>query len=325
LGELHGFFYDEGIFHSSTETPAEVTIAQDNRFEKSIRIQGHIATHPFIQTITLKEGQRRIEFDLVIDWKDNPGIGEYRQKDAYNNNQRAFYDGRFKLNVFFPASLESPTLYKNAPFDVCHSELEHTHFKTWDSIRHNIILNWVDITEGKNKHGLALLSDHTTSYSYGDDYPLALTVQFSGNGLWGRDYPIDAPTHIKYALVPHAEEWDDSGIHNESLRWNEPLVTSFVKNVKQENRSLIDIEGTGYEIVASYLCDDGIIVRLFNADGDNSTRNIRFGKPLSKVEEIDLNGETIAPLRLTNIDGISAVKIEMPRFGLKTIKLIKDK
>ncbi len=324
MGELRGFFYDEGVFHSSTEMPAEVNIIQDNRFEKSVRIKGEIAGHPFTQTITIKESQRKIEFDLKIDWKHNAGIGEYHQTDAYKNNRRAFYDDRFKLNVLFPVNLQSPALYKNAPFDVCLSEQENTHFNTWDSIKHNIILNWVDLVDGNGRYGFSLLSDHTTSYSYGDDFPLGLTVQFSGNGLWGRDYQIDAPTNIRFAIIPHSKKWDASGIHNESLQWNEPLITSFLKYAQLENSSLINVDGTGYEISAAYLCDNGFIVRLFNADGNNLPRKIKLGMSLSKVEEIDLNGNTIASLNTISTNGVTELEVEMPRFGLKTLKLTKN-
>lgn len=322
IGELRGFFYDEGVFRSSAETPAEVVVVQDNSFEKSVRINGQIASHPFTQTITIKEGQRKIEFDLSIGWQHNAGIGEYRQTDAHRSNRRAFYDDRFKLNVLFPVNLESPALYKNAPFDVCRSELENTHFNTWDSIKHNIILNWVDLVDGNGRYGFSLLSDHVTSYSYGDNFPLGLTVQFSGNGLWGADYLLDAPTHIRFAVIPHSKEWDASDIHNESLRWNEPLICSFTKNVKPGNVSLINVDGTGYEISAAYLCDGGIIVRLFNADGNDSSQNVKLGMSLSKVEEIDLNGNTITALNTVSVDGGTELELEIPRFGLKTLKLI---
>ena len=323
LGELRGFFYDEGVFHSSTETAAEVTIAQENRFEKSVRIQGQIASHPFTQTITIREGQRKIDFDLTIDWKHNVGIGAYRQTDAYGNNRRAFYNGRFKLNVLFPVGLKSPALYKNAPFDVCRSELEHTHFNTWDSIKHHIILHWVDLAEEDGRHGFALLSDHTTSYAYGDGYPLGLTVQFSGNGLWGRDYSIDAPTNIRFAVIPHRAAWDASDIHNENLRWNEPLTCSFLQHTALENVSLINVEGSGYEISAAYLCDDDIIVRIFNAGGGHAPQTVKFGTPLLKVEEIDLNGNTIAGINTINTKAGTELELTMPRFGLKTLKLTK--
>ncbi|MCD8166495.1 MAG: alpha-mannosidase [Bacteroides sp.] len=321
IGELRGFFYDEGLFHSSVEKPAVVSVVQENPFEKSVRIEGEIASHPFTQTITLREGQRKIDFDLTIDWKSNVGIGEYHQTDAYDNNRRAFYDDRFKLNVLFPVDLNSPVLYKNAPFDVCRSELENTHFNTWDSIKHNIILNWVDLADQKGEYGFSLLSDHTTSYSYGENFPLGLTVQFSGNGLWGRDYPIEGSTYIRFAVIPHSKEWDASHIHTESLRWNESLITSFQKDAKPENVSLINVEGTGYEIVASYLCDEGIMIRLFNADGNDAPRVIKFGTSLSKVEETDLNGNTLSTLPTLYTEGGTEVEVTMPRFGLKTLRL----
>jgi alpha-mannosidase len=323
IGELRGFFYEEGVFHSSTESPDTVTFIQDNRFEKSVRIQGHIASHPFTQIITIKEDQRKIEFDLMIDWKHNEGIGEYRQTDTYKNNQRAFYNDRFKLNVLFPVNLNSPALYKNAPFDVCRSELKDTYFNTWDNIKHDIVLNWVDLTEGNGKSGFAIFSDHTTSYSYSDEYPLGLTVQFSGNGLWGRDYPINGPTNIRFAIIPHRNAWDASDIQNESLRWNEPLICSSLKHTKLENVSLIDINGTGYEISAANLSGDNIIVRFFNADGGKSPQVIKFGIPLSKAEEIDLAGNTLALLNTVRTNTGTELKIEMPRFGLKTLKLTK--
>jgi alpha-mannosidase len=201
--------------------------------------------------------------------------------------------------------------------------LAHTHFNTWDSIKHHIILHWVDLAEENDRHGFALLSDHTTSYAYGDGYPLGLTVQFSGNGLWGRDYLIDAPTNIRFAVIPHRAAWDASDIHNESLRWNEPLTCSFLQHAALENVSLINVEGTGYEISAAYLCDDDIIVRLFNADGGHAPQTVKFGMPLSKVEEIDLNGNTIAGVNPIHTKAGTELELAMPRFGLKTLKLKK--
>lgn len=108
LGELRGHFYEEGRFRSSTETPAEVSVLCDNDLEKRIRIRGAIASHPFTETITLRKGDRKIDFDLRIDWKHNVGIGEFAQKDAFNKNRRAFYDSRYKLNIYFPVALDAP-------------------------------------------------------------------------------------------------------------------------------------------------------------------------------------------------------------------------
>lgn len=321
LGELRGYFYEEGRFRSSVESPAEITVLEDNPFEKSILISGHIASHPFYQTVTVRAGERRIDFGLTVDWNGNPGIGEFEQHDAFDNNRRAFYDDRYKLNVLFPADLDSPVLCKNAPFDVCRSRLEDTHFNTWDSIKHNVILNWVDLSEnrGLRRYGLALLSDHTTSYSYGCEFPLGLTAQYSGGGLWGRDYVISGPLEMRFALIPHAGSWDKAGIHTESTRWNEPLIATFLPDADQESVSFVDVSGTGYEITAAYLCDDGFILRLFNAEGDGSPHKIAFRMPVSAVSEVDLDGNNLSECNVGKTKRGAEIKVSMPRFGLKTL------
>ena len=97
--------------------------------------------------------------------------------------------------------------YKNAPFDVCKSSAENTFFNRWSEIKHNVILHWVDEAEERGNYAMALYSDHTTSYQHGSDYPLGLTLQYSGQGLWGRNYLIDRSTQVKYSLMPHTGTW----------------------------------------------------------------------------------------------------------------------
>ena len=326
LGELRGYFYEEERFHSSKETPARITIVKDNPLIKSIRIEGEIATHPFVQIVTITNDQRRIDFDLKINWKQNVGIGEYKQPRAdHNSRRRAFYDDRFKLNVLFPTSLQSPKLYKNAPFDVCESRLDNTFFNTWDSIKHNIILNWVDLAEAGNKHGLALFSDHTTSYSYGENYPLGLTVQYSGQGLWGPDYKINYPTEMKYALLPHQGEWDKSAVAEESLRWNEPLVCAYSANPGLKTKSWIDIQNTGYEISSVQIRENKqILLRLFNAQGDDATHKVLLRFPTSKVHEVDLNEKYIKTITTgRNVSG-TELSVSIPRFGIRTFLIEQE-
>ena len=48
--------------------------------------------------------------------------------------------------------------------------------------------------------GVALLADHTTSYAHGAEQPLGLTLQYSGIGLWGRNYSVQGPTEVKLRL-----------------------------------------------------------------------------------------------------------------------------
>ncbi|MFR0679180.1 glycoside hydrolase family 38 C-terminal domain-containing protein [Dysgonomonas mossii] len=317
LGELRGHFSDEGKFYSTADSPAKITIVEDNPFSIKVKIEGEIASHPFVQTIALTSGQKRIDFDLTVNWKKNVGIGEYKQGSNWRDNRRAYTNDKFKLNVLFPLALSSSTLYKNAPFDVCESKLDNTFFGTWDSIKHNVILNWVDLVQKDSKYGLAILSDHTTSYSYAGDSPLALTAQYSGIGLWGPDYKITRPLKMKYAIIPHSGKWDQATIATESSKWNEPLVTSFYKEIPLSDKSFLNIDKTGYEVSAFKVEGNEILIRIFNAEGDGTNRKIKFNFPVTSVAEVDLNGNTITNKPIDQ----QSISMAMPRFGIKTLLL----
>lgn len=318
LGEIRGYFYDDGQFHSSADAPAEVTVTK-HPFETVVNICGNIDGTPFVQTVTLREGDRKIEFALKIDWKNGRGIGSFAQKDAFDNPHRAFYEDYNKLNVMFPVALDTPELYKNAPFDVLKSRNEDTFYSTWDSIKHNIILNWIDLAEKSGEYGLALLSDHTTSYSFGKDFPLCLTAQFSGNGLWGRDYPVAGPTEMNFAIIPHAGLWDKAGICNESLAWNEPLSASLYDGAAMENKSWLDLGDSGYELSAAYMTDAGLVMRLFNASGSGRLCTMKLGFGAAQVKEVDLNGNIVRSPEFRNAGGCTEVDVQMPRFGIRTL------
>ena len=320
IGELRGYFYDEGKFRSSTEAPAKLTVLRSNIQETKVKLEGKIASHPFVQIISIAQGEKRIDFDLTINWKKNVGIGEYKE-NSWRDNRRAYCDDRFKLSVLFPVNLHSPRIYKNAPFDVCESKLDDTFFNSWDQIKHNIILHWVDLAEQEGDYALALFADHTTSYSHGKDYPLGLTAQYSGNGLWGPDYKITGPLKMKYAIVPHRGKWDKAAIATKSDCWNEPLLCSYHSFAKLESRSLVDLKNTGYQVSAANIKDGKIILRLFNAEGDRKQHNITFDMPLSSIEEVDLNGRIIDRKTIKTRTGKSEISISMPRFGLKTFAL----
>src|SRR5207302_1081009 len=208
---LRGNFYNDGGFRSSMDSAARVEIAGNGPREKII-IKGTIGGAPFIQELTLTMGEPLIDVRLHIDWKGNPGIGESAGPSSDKELRKSYYDDRYKLLALFPPAWSVGKVYKNAPFDVTDSRLDNTFFNRWDSIKNNVLLNWVDVEDRSGKYGLALLCDHTTSYVHGDSFPLGLTVQYSGNGIFYRNYRIDSPTEIHYALLPHADRWDRAGV-----------------------------------------------------------------------------------------------------------------
>lgn len=226
--------------------------------------------------------------------------------------------------ALFPLNLNSQKVYKNAPFDVTESKLTNTFFTTWDGIKNNIILNWVDVVDASNNYGLALLTDHTTSYTHGEDAPLGLTLQYSGIGLWGRKYSISGPTEVHYALVPHAGRWDNAGIWTESDAGNQPLVATLVNStlgLSGYRKSLIDVAGTGLEISAIMFQGNDLLVRVFNADGSATPKNILYYGKAKKAQLVELSEKVAANLHMHEAkSGGNVLTVTLPRFGVRTIK-----
>jgi alpha-mannosidase len=330
LNELRGYFYDEHRFYSSTDDSARVSIIENGPIEVRLKIEGHIAASPFTQYLTLAQNQRLIDLSTHVDWKGNPGIGEFEQNNYKANDRvKAFYNDLYKLHVTFPLNLSHQQVYKNAPFDVMKSHLKNTFFNRWDSIKNNIILNWVDVTDSLHQYGLALLTDHTTSYLHGQHHPLGLTIQYSGKGLWGRDYRITGPTDVHYAIIPHQGRWDKAGIWQESDQWNQPLITKFISKrsfQKSPERSLINISGTGYEISSVEFNHKDMVVRFFNVAGNKTLHKITFDCVADSIVMIQLNGEIIKKLSVKKESPHSiSVHLSMPRFGIRTLKLVNVK
>lgn len=324
FNELRGNFFKDGGFHATSGNPVTVTVVEQGPAMVKAEIKGMILNHPYTQMITLKQGERRIDCNVRIDWKNNVGIGDdYKQQGGLDSKDytKPFYDDSKKLMALFPANFSSQKIYKDVPFDVTESRLDNTFFRRWDSIKNNIMLSWVDVYDAKSNYGLALLIDHTTTYAHGDNFPLGLNIQYSGVGLWGRNHKITGPTELNYAIVPHVGKWDEGHISTEVVNWNEPLIASVTDEGKGEKRSLIDLTGTGLQVTTVMMDGNDLLVRLFNAEGDNKRKVVLLGGFANTVELIELNGTVKQTLKTKKSKSNTTISVTMPRYGLRTLRL----
>ncbi|HEX4263226.1 MAG TPA: glycoside hydrolase family 38 C-terminal domain-containing protein, partial [Verrucomicrobiae bacterium] len=191
FNELRGYFPDLKQFCSTADHPARIEVLENGPSRVSVKITGQIASNSVTQWISLTQGEPRIDFRVRIDWQSQPRIGaDPDSSSGFRREQdgKAFYDDRFKLLALFPVNFREQAIFKDAPFDVTASRLTNTFFEAWSQIKNDVILHWVDLYDASQRIGLTLMTDHTTSYAHGMDHPLALTLQYAGTGLWGRDY-----------------------------------------------------------------------------------------------------------------------------------------
>jgi alpha-mannosidase len=318
FNELRGNFYNNGGMRSSADTTATVEIIENGGAEVKLAIKGWIADNPFTQTLTIQQGQPRVHMRLRIDWKGNPAIGEYHDEPKDTQVRKAYYDDRFKLLALFPVNLSAQKIYKNAPFDVTQSKLANTFYNRWDSIKNNVLLNWVDLEDGNGENGMALFSDHTTSYTHGEHFPLGVTLQYSGNGIFYRNYTIDGATEIQYALLPHKGKWDQAGLWAEGTKWSEPLITTVANS--EEQRSLLQPDN-GVEVSSLTISGNALMVRLFNAAAKGPTVKVYLGFTAKTAVQVELDGRKIKTLPVhTDKTGRRWIAISIPQFGIRTIK-----
>jgi alpha-mannosidase len=323
FNELRGFFYEENAFLSSTDKPATVSVLEDGPLQTRLQIVGQIGAHPFRQVVTLYQHDPKIDFDLTIDWKGNPGIGKYSQARDFKaeNPEKAFYDDRYKLLALFPTSAGKARIYKDAPFDVTESGLENTYFDRWDSIKNNVVLRWVDAEDATGDYGMTLLTDHTTSYVSGADMSLGLTLQYSGTALWGMNYKIEGPLQIHYALVPHARKWDAAGVSETAARWNEPLVPVLLDEKPAIwNKSWLTLS-KGWEVTSLQMDGDDVLLRIFNASAKKASGSAVVNTVIREASQVELDGDVRKALPVTITGGKSTVALSIPQFGICTIKM----
>lgn len=320
---LKGNFYKNGGFNTNTKQEASVEVIEKGPFQVKLAIHTFLLDTPVKQTISLLEGEPRIDFKLNIDWKNNIEIGEQKPADYEASDLRKpFYNDKYKLLCYFPLNLENQRVFKNAPFDAMESELKNTFYESWDGIKNNVIVDWVDVTDGNEDYGVSLFTDHTTTYAHGKNFPLALNVQYSGKGLWGQAHPIEGPTEINYSLVPHKGNWKEALIWQKNDQFREPLKVVKIKNQPSfKEKSLIEIEEKAWTLSSVYIDNTDHLVRIFNAEGDSREGIINFRFNPGKVELVELNGERIKELEVEKNRNIYRVSLAMPQFAFRTLRL----
>jgi alpha-mannosidase len=323
---LRGYFGAQKDFVSTTDNSAQIELLENGPLRLRAKVSIQLASNAVTQWITLVQGEPRIDFDTRIDWQGACRLGA-TEPSAYSatSDKKAFYDDQYKLRALFPMSQRNCAIYKDAPFDVTKSKLENTYFDRWSQIKNNVILHWIDAFDSADGIGMALLTNHTTSYSHGPENLIGLTIQYCGMGLWGRDYIVQAPTDVHYALLPHKGDWENSGLWFEAGRWDEPLQVDVVRGKSSGDDSecsLVTIDGDGLEVTTMRVANGKILVRLFNPSTQPKTRTILYNSPVRAIERIQLSGGVMERIPIRRASG-NAVKfdVSLPPFGIGTLQI----
>jgi alpha-mannosidase len=328
FNEYRGYFINEKQWFSSAETPVDLQIVEEGPMRVRLALSGKVGPHPFRSTVTLAAGDPRIEFGVRFQFQPNTWIGDPWRIPSPRSRierRRSYHDDRWKLNAFFPVALANQVVYKDAAYDVCRSKLVDTFYQRWDEAKHNVILNWIDVLDEHTNQGIALFSDQVTSYVHGKDHPPALVLAWGWDGApFFGDCPLEGEHEASYAIMPHAGRWDEAEVWQASRERGEPLLPQLMRGepaTQNMRYSLVRVSGSGYDVPTAIVEGNHLLVRLFNAGADNSTRMVSIPMKSVAAQLVELDGRTIKPLQVSaTADGRYGVALAIPRFGVRTVR-----
>jgi alpha-mannosidase len=111
-----------------------------------------------------------------------------------------------------------------------------------------------------------------------------------------------------------------------SSGWQEPVLGAVTGSGGRRQRSLIDPTGSGWAVPAMFEKDGSLHVRLFNAGGDNTPRDLVVGVEAEKIELVELDGRVIERLEARADErGRRVIRLSIPRFGIRTLRFSHPK
>ncbi|WP_328477911.1 glycosyl hydrolase-related protein [Streptomyces sp. NBC_00377] len=278
--------------------PESVTVVEEDPLVGAIRVTRSFGKGSTItQTITLRAGSPRIDFETDIDWHEAEKI----------------------LKAAFPVDIRAP--HSSAEIQFGHIQ-RPTHTNTsWEAARFEVSGHrWVHI--GEPGYGVAVINDstygHDVSRTVREDGGTTTTVRLSlVRAPRVPDPEADQGRHrFTYALLPGASI-EDAVAEGYSL--NLPLRVA--KAPDAAPGPVVSVDGDGVTVEAVKLADDesgDVVVRLYESRGGRATGALRTGFPLAGAQVTDLLERPLEPAPVGE-DG--AVDVVLRPFQILTLRL----
>ncbi|MDK1032027.1 MAG: glycoside hydrolase family 38 C-terminal domain-containing protein, partial [Planctomycetia bacterium] len=228
--------------------------------------------------ITLRAGSRRLEFKTTVD-----------------NTCRDH-----RLRVRFPSDIEASDSFADGQFDVVKRPIkvpDRTGWKEPAPAEHPQQA-FVDVTDGAV--GLAVLNDGIPEYEVTDDArrTIALTLLRCVGPSIGDDETEDEAQlpgrhEFRYALYPHAGNYEDADVPHEALDFRVPLKICLSRRhegTMPMSMSMFSVSPKSLVVTGTKKCEDrkSVIVRLYNSSTKAAAGRLRWHKPLKGCYNLDL-------------------------------------
>ncbi|QFR01394.1 alpha-mannosidase [Streptomyces phaeolivaceus] len=273
-----------------------ITVVEEDPLLGAIRVERSFGKGSRItQTITLRAGSPRIDFETDIDW----------------------HEAEKFLKAGFPIDVRAA--HSSAEIQFGHIQ-RPTHTNTsWEAARFEVSGHrWVHV--GEPGYGVAVINDstygHDVSRTVREDGGTTTTVRLSlVRAPRIPDPEADQGKHrITYSLLPGATIEDAVA---EGYALNLPLRVADAAGAPEP---VVSVDGEGVTVEAVKLADDAsgdVVVRIYESSGGRARGVLRTGFPLAGARITDLLER---PLSETATDG-NGVPVTLRPFEVQTLRL----
>jgi alpha-mannosidase len=274
-----------------------IRIVETGPLRAAARVARRWRDSRIVQTYRLLAGSRRLEIVTEIDWHERQVL----------------------LRALFPVAVRAPY----ATYETMYGALTRpTHANTsWERARFEVSAHrFVDLSEPG--YGVALLNHGKYGHSARGNV-LGLSL------LRSPVYPdpqADEGTHrFTYALFPHPGDWTSARVVDEALALNSPLCAVLARPAGGElppEFGLVEVDGLPVRLGCFKRAEagSGWVLRLYEPHGARGMATLRFGRPVQRVERVNLLEEPETTTPAPELAG-EAVRLAVRPFEVVSLRL----
>jgi alpha-mannosidase len=192
-----------------------------------------------------------------------------------------------------------------------------THHNTpWDATRFEVSAHrFCDLSEPG--YGVALLNDGKYGHSAKGN---VVGISLLRSPLYPDPFADEGEHRFTYSLFPHIGDWTAAGVAREAFALNAPLFpVRAQEDALPRGFSLVEAEGLELALGSLKLAEhgDSVILRLYEPHGARGECTLRFGRPVERVERVNLLEEGEGPVEVHQ----GAVRLKVRPFEVVTLNV----
>src|ERR671912_941358 len=286
-------YEQEGEEISSVES---VEVTESGPLRASVRVVRSWRGSTIVQTYRLLSGSRRLDVESYVDWRER----------------------RVLLRTLFPFAVRSHETTSETMFGALRRP---THYNTpWDATRFEVSAHrFCDLSEPG--YGVALLNDGKYGHSAKGN---VVGISLLRSPLYPDPFADEGEHRFIYSLFPHPGDWIAAGVAREAFALNAPLFPARTQeDALPQVFSLVEAEGLELALGSLKLAEDGdsMILRLYEPHGARGECTLRFGRPVERVECVNLLEEAEGPVEVHQ----GAVRLRVQPFEVVTLSVEWEK